>query len=706
VKAAAASYNFFLRRSPRWMNGYYAGVHLARLPILGGRVVASWCDDILEKERPDLVVSVHPIVNFAIAETRERQRSSVPFAIVLTDPYPPFWRGWAEPRADRTVVPTAEAARRLVELKINPMRITVGGMPVSRSFRKRAVEDSCATVRESLGLVAERFTLLLNAGSAGRATGERVLKELIAAPDLHERLQVVFLGGRNRRLAPRIARLRVPFPVAALDWTEEVAAVLDISDATFTKAGGLSIAEAMAKGVPVLVDACEGIMPQERGTARWLERDRLGWIVRDPADVVRILRDTPRVEWEVRRERARESVKGDGVTIARGLRDLLPPARPAPASSAGKTTLITGATGTLAPFLLHRLMHDADPGRLLCLVRRSDGPECVRRRIAQLCPQCAERVGKPGFEFVDGDVSVEIPVGGKVDAAWHFASDLRMDPDHADAVRQANLAGTRTVLDFAGRKGATLYYLSTAYVSGTRTGTIAEQELNCGQSFRNAYEESKAHSEQLVRDWMREHPGIVFRPSIVVGDARTGVSLSFQGLYRMIWCLWRLRERLLIDRLGGGLLPEIVLPLPVSLPVSSADTPLNIVAADYVAALMDRLHREPAALGETFHIVNPEPPSLKELLDVSVRLMGVRGIRLVESGAEAVERLEGDLRRLTQFLGHHVLVYFPYLTGAHPVFDMSRVREVLGEIPRHPPLDEGSLGRMYRFALEREFVAV
>ncbi|HEY7862264.1 MAG TPA: SDR family oxidoreductase, partial [Thermoanaerobaculia bacterium] len=705
VKAAAASYNFFLRRSPRWMSGYYAGVHLARLPILGGRVVASWCDDIFEKERPDLIVSVHPIVNFAIAETRERKGSTVPFAIVLTDPHPPFWRGWAERRADRTVVPTAEAARRLVELKINPHRITVGGMPVPRSFRKRTPEAVCATVREGLGLRDGRFTLLLNAGSAGRSTGERVLKALIGAPDLHDRIQVIFLGGRNRRLAPRILGLSVPFPVAALDWCEEVAALLDVSEATFTKAGGLSIAEAMAKGVPVLVDACEGILPQERGTARWLERDRLGWIVRDPADVVRLLRETPQVEWEVRRERARESVKGDGNTIARGLMDLLPAPRAAAAGRSEKTTLVTGATGTLAPFLLHRLMHEGDPGRLVCLVRRSDGPECVRRRIAQLCPDCAGRVGKPGFEFVDGDVSVAIPHEGKVDAIWHFASDLRMDPDHADAVRQANLSGTRTVLDFAGRKGATLYYLSTAYVSGTRTGTIAEQELDCGQDFRNAYEESKAHSERLVRDWMRDHPGMVFRPSIVVGDARTGVSLSFQGLYRVIWCLWRLRERLLMNGGGRHLAPEIVLPLPVSLPVSSTETPLNIVAADYVAELMDRLHREPAALGETFHIVNPEPPSLQELLDVSVRLMGVGGIRLVESAA-AVEKLEEDLRRLTQFLGHHVLVYFPYLTGAHPVFDMSRVRKVLGEIPEHPPLDERTLGKMYRFALDREFVAV
>ncbi len=57
---------------------------------------------------------------------------------------------------------------------------------------------------------------------------------------LHDRIQIVFVAGRNRPLGIRAARLAAPFPKAALDWCEDMAALLDVADATFTKAGGFS----------------------------------------------------------------------------------------------------------------------------------------------------------------------------------------------------------------------------------------------------------------------------------------------------------------------------------------------------------------------------------------------------------------------------------------------------------------------------------
>ncbi|HEY6929925.1 MAG TPA: SDR family oxidoreductase [Thermoanaerobaculia bacterium] len=371
-----------------------------------------------------------------------------------------------------------------------------------------------------------------------------------------------------------------------------------------------------------------------------------------------------------------------------------------------KTTLVTGAAGTLAPFLIHHLLHEDDEQTFVCLGRRPDASETVRRRIAALCRGCAPRVRAPRFRFIVGDTGISIPYDGRVDSVWHFASDLRMDPSSAEAVLSANLAGTRTILDFCARNSATLYYLSTAYVCGTRSGTIAESDLLCGQSFRNAYEESKARSEELVGNWLVDHPGIVFRPSIVIGDTRTGVALSFQGLYRMIWGLWRLRDRVLHRGPLATVLPELVLPLPVALPCSSAETLLNVVGADYVTSLLVAIHRQPSALGRAFHVVNPSPPTLQELLDVTVRLMGVRGIKLVELGAAILEKVDVDLRRLNAWLGDQITVYFPYLWGRHPVFDMSNVRSVLGSVPAHPKLDETTLGRLYQYALDRNFSAV
>ena len=376
-----------------------------------------------------------------------------------------------------------------------------------------------------------------------------------------------------------------------------------------------------------------------------------------------------------------------------------------------KKTLVTGATGTLAPFLIHRFLHDpANETSFACLVRRADGPEVLRRRIEALCPECAPLVATSRFEFIAGDTAVSIPYDGPLESVWHFASDLRMDPDAADAVFAANLAGTATVLDFCGRRDTPLYFLSTAYVCGTRTGSIREDELLLGggkeQGFRNAYEESKARGEEKMQRWMEQHPGIVFRPSIVIGDTGSGVSLSFQGLYRMIWCLWRIRDRLLHRGASAEILPSLVLPLPVALPCSSTDTRLNVVGADYVTTLLAEISAKEDALGKTFHIVNPTPPTLQELLDVTVRLMGVKGIRLVELNEAILERVDSELKRLNVWLGDQVMVYFPYLSGRNPLFAMDNVEALLGRIPEHAALDEGTLGRMYQYALDRDFTAV
>jgi len=291
-----------------------------------------------------------------------------------------------------------------------------------------------------------------------------------------------------------------------------------------------------------------------------------------------------------------------------------------------------------------------------------------------------------------------------VDATWHFAADLRMDPGAAQETYAANLAGTRHVLDLCTHSGASLYYISTAYVCGKRTGLVREDELFCGQDFRNAYESSKAQAEEMVREWMRDHPGIVFRPSIVLGDTRTGTALAFHGLYTMVWAIWFLKERL-AERTGkaGAALADIVLRIPIIIPCFSADAGINVVGAEYVTALLADLHRRPDALGRTFHLANPRPPTLETLLNLTTGIMGVRGMRLVQSSAIHIQELHESIRRLAGWLWDRVGVYCPYLMGDHPTFDMSNVALVAGAIPSHPPLDEATLHRLYSFAIQRRF---
>jgi thioester reductase-like protein len=126
-------------------------------------------------------------------------------------------------------------------------------------------------------------------------------------------------------------------------------------------------------------------------------------------------------------------------------------------------------------------------------------------------------------------------------------------------------------------------YVSTAFVSGDRPGIICEDELECGQRFENSYEKTKFESEMLVRRLYDEIPIAVFRPSIIVGDSRTGVTSSFNVLYVPL----RLIQSGLIKYLPGY-----------------ASTRLDVVPVDYVCeALTAVTFGSPDIAGKTFHLV-------------------------------------------------------------------------------------------------------
>jgi long-chain acyl-CoA synthetase len=124
-------------------------------------------------------------------------------------------------------------------------------------------------------------------------------------------------------------------------------------------------------------------------------------------------------------------------------------------------------------------------------------------------------------------------------------------------------------------------YVGTAYVAGSRAGLVREDELVLDQPFHNTYERTKAESERAVRDAADSLPVTIFRPSIVVGDSRTGVTQSFNVMY------WPLKV------FARGL----VLCIPAD-PQGHVD----IVPIDYVTDAIEWIstHQEPS--GRCYHL--------------------------------------------------------------------------------------------------------
>jgi nucleoside-diphosphate-sugar epimerase len=118
----------------------------------------------------------------------------------------------------------------------------------------------------------------------------------------------------------------------------------------------------------------------------------------------------------------------------------------------------------------------------------------------------------------------------EVTSVFHCAASVSFTLGLEES-RAINVEGTRRMLELASRAPRLdrFSYVSTAYVAGTHPGLFRESDLDVGQGFRNPYERSKHEAERLVRG--SGLPAQVLRPSIVVGDRRTGWTAAFNVLY-------------------------------------------------------------------------------------------------------------------------------------------------------------------------------
>lgn len=270
----------------------------------------------------------------------------------------------------------------------------------------------------------------------------------------------------------------------------------------------------------------------------------------------------------------------------------------------GKATyFVTGYPGFIAKRLVARLAQDQRDAAIYLLVQPRFYEEA--KRLAGALPRPAR------FEIFQGDiVDMHLSLSGaeyarlcdEVTHIFHLAAVFFLGVPK-DLARRVNVEGTRNVLELARdcRALDRLVHFSTAMVSGDRLGVVCEDELEAGQGFHNIYEETKFQAEKLVRRAMKDLPITIVRPSIVVGDSKSGEIDRFDGPYYLAILL-------------------VTSPTAFALPLPGEGiAPLHMVPVDFVVSAVAALHRDPRARGRTFHLVDPCPMSARRLYETVAR---------------------------------------------------------------------------------------
>ncbi len=265
-----------------------------------------------------------------------------------------------------------------------------------------------------------------------------------------------------------------------------------------------------------------------------------------------------------------------------------------------KVAFLTGLPHFIAYKTLMKFLDDDYFREVYILLDKKDVKK-VYHLINKLPPAKATRI-----KILEGDVvSVDLGLSGdeysmllkKITHVFHLASRYFYGMAEKQAYK-VNVIGTENIVEFSMnlKHIERLAFYSTAFVSGANEGIIMEDELEEPKRFNNHYEKTKFKAEKLVRKYMKDIPISIFRPSIIVGDSKSGEIGKFQGPYNLMK----------LFMISGAFLP-----MP-----KNGSTPINIVPVDYVVDSMYYLSINKEAAGKTFHLVDPNPLNVKQIYKI------------------------------------------------------------------------------------------
>src|ERR1700681_272354 len=225
----------------------------------------------------NLLVSVIPHFNRQLHESWNAACPGKPFATLITDlaDFPP--RFWIEPIPDQYIIAgTEKAAEQARAIGHDEQHIfKTSGMIVRPEFYAQENVDP-RELRKQMGLREDVPTAIVCFGvyvsGVMYQSAQRLDRENVP-------VQLILICGRNEKLAAKFRAGSWKFPIHVVGFTKEVHRLMCTADFMIGKPGPGSIAEAMVRQLPVLIECNAWTLPQERYNAEWVKEKEVGLVL-------------------------------------------------------------------------------------------------------------------------------------------------------------------------------------------------------------------------------------------------------------------------------------------------------------------------------------------------------------------------------------------------------------------------------------------
>eukprot|EP00177_Eucheuma_denticulatum_P000280 GFKZ01000473.1.p1 GENE.GFKZ01000473.1~~GFKZ01000473.1.p1 ORF type:complete len:506 (-),score=70.62 GFKZ01000473.1:1162-2679(-) len=248
--------------------------------------------DAFIKYAPDLILSVHPLVNtLSLKILKEMRRTSgmpsVPYVTVVTDlgiAHPT----WFNKRADMIYIPISRVRPIALKAGVPPQKLRQYGLPVRKDFWTAPRDKE--VLRAELGLRPKIPAILVVGGGDGVGGLKAIVTQLVQriSTDLGpDQAQLVVICGKNQSLCSSLQKASWPIHLSAQGYVNNMSDWMAACDMICTKAGPGTIAESLIRGLPIILT---GFLPgQEEDNVAFVTQQKVGEFAKKPKEIAEIV---------------------------------------------------------------------------------------------------------------------------------------------------------------------------------------------------------------------------------------------------------------------------------------------------------------------------------------------------------------------------------------------------------------------------------